>query len=212
MVVVLINRWCCCPQVGNVGKFFLGYHGTGCSTNKKGGLFCLYIQYRSSVQEVSLSHSYLQRASAGRFFSCLNRVKTFLRNLMTQERLSALALCINWKEIFMKLEPESTHMVYGLIGKEKRSTSDFAVQIIIWVFIFYIYCTCNTIPPHIVATPIFKPTIRHWFTDSLCAQNWQVRCVAIDGHTRDIAQHICSKLHLILTVVLILWPIRPWKK
>ena len=49
------------------------------------------------------------------------------------------------------------------------------------------------------------------FTDSLRAQNWQVRCVAIDGHTRDIAQHICAKLHLILTVVLISRPIGPWK-
>ena len=50
------------------------------------------------------------------------------------------------------------------------------------------------------------------FTGSLRTQNWQVRCVVIDGHTRDIAQHICAKLHLILTVVLILRPIGPWKK
>ena len=28
----------------------------------------------------------------------------------------------------------------------------------------------------------------------------------------DIVQHICAKLHLILTVVLISWPIGPWKK
>ena len=95
VVVELINRWRCCHQVGNVGKFLLGYHGNGCSTNKKAGLFCLYIQYRSSVQEASLSDSYLQRTSVGRCFSCLNRVKTFLRNSMSQERLSALALCIN---------------------------------------------------------------------------------------------------------------------
>ena len=47
------------------------------------------------------------------------------------------------------------------------------------------------------------------FTGSLRTQNWQMRCVAIDGHTRDIAQHICSKLHLILTVVLISRPIGP---
>ena len=47
VVVELINRWRCCHQVGNVGKFPLGYQGNGCSTNKKAGLFCLYIQYRS---------------------------------------------------------------------------------------------------------------------------------------------------------------------
>ena len=41
-------------------------------------------------------------------------------------------------------------------------------------------------------------------TGSLRARNWQVRCVSIDGHTTDIAQHICAKLHLILIVVLIL--------
>ena len=40
----------------------------------------------------------------------------------------------------------------------------------------------------------------------------KVRCVAIDGHTRDIAQHICAKMHLNLTVVLISRPIGPWKK
>ena len=50
------------------------------------------------------------------------------------------------------------------------------------------------------------------FTGSLHAQNWQVWCVAINGHTRDIVQHICTKLHLILIVVLILRPIGPWKK
>ena len=44
------------------------------------------------------------------------------------------------------------------------------------------------------------------FTSSLRAQNWQVQCVAIDGHTIDIAQHLCAKLHLILTVVLISRP------
>ena len=49
-------------------------------------------------------------------------------------------------------------------------------------------------------------------TGSLSAQNWQVRCIAIDGYTRDIAQHICAKLYLILTVVLISRPIGPWKK
>ena len=46
----------------------------------------------------------------------------------------------------------------------------------------------------------------------LRAQKSHVRCVAIDGNTRDIAQHICAKLHLILTVVLILQPIALWKK
>ena len=48
-------------------------------------------------------------------------------------------------------------------------------------------------------------------TGSLRAQNWQVRCVAIDGHTRDIAQRIYAKLNLILTVDLISLPMRPWK-
>ena len=38
------------------------------------------------------------------------------------------------------------------------------------------------------------------FTGSLRAQNYQVRCVAIDGYTRDIVQNICAKFHLILTV------------
>ena len=50
------------------------------------------------------------------------------------------------------------------------------------------------------------------FTGSLRAQNWQLRCVAIDGHTRNIPQHICAKLHLMLTVVLISRPIGLWKK
>ena len=40
----------------------------------------------------------------------------------------------------------------------------------------------------------------------------QVQCVEIDGHTRDITQHICAKLHLILTVVPISRPIGPRKK
>ena len=35
--------------------------------------------------------------------------------------------------------------------------------------------------------------------------------VMIDGHSRDIAQHICAKVHLILTVVLISRSIGPWK-
>ena len=50
------------------------------------------------------------------------------------------------------------------------------------------------------------------FTGSLHAQNWQMWCVVIGGHTRDIAQHICAKLHLILTVVLISQQTRPSKK
>ena len=50
------------------------------------------------------------------------------------------------------------------------------------------------------------------FTGSLRAQNWQVRCVAIDGLIRDIVQYICTKLHLILTVALILRPIGPWEE
>ena len=49
------------------------------------------------------------------------------------------------------------------------------------------------------------------FADSQRAQNWQVRCVAIGGHTRGIAQHICANLHLIVTVVLISRPIGPEK-
>ena len=50
------------------------------------------------------------------------------------------------------------------------------------------------------------------FTGSLCVQNWQMRCVAIDRYTRDIAQQICAKLHLIFTVVLISRQIGFWKK
>ena len=50
------------------------------------------------------------------------------------------------------------------------------------------------------------------FTGSLGAQNWQVRCFAFGGHARDIAQHICAKLRLILTVVLVSRPIGSWKK
>ena len=50
------------------------------------------------------------------------------------------------------------------------------------------------------------------FTDSLRPSELTVRSVAIYRYTRDIAQHICAKLHLILTVVLISWPIGPWKK
>ena len=49
------------------------------------------------------------------------------------------------------------------------------------------------------------------FTASLRTYNWQMRCVAIDEHIRNIAQHICAKLNLILTVVLISRPIGPWK-
>ena len=33
------------------------------------------------------------------------------------------------------------------------------------------------------------------FTGSLRVRNCQVRCVAIDGHTRDIAQLVCAKLY-----------------
>ena len=62
------------------------------------------------------------------------------------------------------------------------------------------------------ALHIWRETIvLDMFTGSLRAQNWQVRCVAIDEHTRDIAQHIYAKLHLILTVVVISRPIGPWK-
>ena len=49
------------------------------------------------------------------------------------------------------------------------------------------------------------------FKCPLRAQNWQVRCDAIDGHTRDTVQHICTKLHRIITVVSISRPIGTWK-
>ena len=107
----------------------------------------------SSVQklckEASLSDSSVQRASMETSFSwCLNHVKMFLRNSMTQERFSVglLHYVSVEKGILMKLQTESTHMAWGinwLICKEKRLTSDFAVQIIIWVSIFYIYMWYN---------------------------------------------------------------------
>ena len=50
------------------------------------------------------------------------------------------------------------------------------------------------------------------FTGSLRAQNWHMWCIAISRHTKDIAQHICAKLNLILTVVLISRSIGPWIK
>ena len=50
------------------------------------------------------------------------------------------------------------------------------------------------------------------FTGSIRAQSWHVRCVAMDGHTGDFAQHIYAKLNLILIVVLISRSIRLWKK
>ena len=56
-----------------------------------------------------------------------------------------------------------------------------------------------------------KTFILGMFMCLLCAQNWQMLCVAIDEHTRNIVQHICTKVHLILTVVLISRPIGPWK-
>ena len=77
VVVELINRWRYCLQVGNRGKILLGYHGNGCSTNKEAGLIYLYIQYRSFLQQASMSDSYLQRASVERNFLCLNRINFF---------------------------------------------------------------------------------------------------------------------------------------
>ena len=62
--------------------------------------------------------------------------------------------------------------------------------------------------PHLVGDSI----VLGIFTGSLRAQKWQVRCVATEGHTREIAQHIWAKLHLILAVVLISWPVGAWKK
>ena len=109
VVVELINRWHFCLQVGNRNKFLLGYHGNGCSIDKKTDLFCLYIQYRSSVQEASPSDSYLQRASVERNFSCSNRVRTFLRNSMTQEWISALA-CISIEKGILKKLQSQPHM------------------------------------------------------------------------------------------------------
>ena len=50
------------------------------------------------------------------------------------------------------------------------------------------------------------------FMGSPRARNWQVQCVTINGHTRDIAQHICAKHHLILPVVVISRTIGHWKK
>ena len=52
VAVELISRWPSCLQVGNRGKFLLGYHGNSSSTNKKADLFCLYIQYRSYVRRL----------------------------------------------------------------------------------------------------------------------------------------------------------------
>ena len=43
---------------------------------------------------------------------------------------------------------------------------------------------------------------------STCSELTIMRCVVIDGHTRDIAQHICAKLLLILTVILCSMQIR----
>ena len=50
------------------------------------------------------------------------------------------------------------------------------------------------------------------FTCSLCARNWQMPRDSFDVRTRDTAQHISAKLHLIFTVVLISRQIGPWKK
>ena len=47
-------------------------------------------------------------ASVERSFSCLNRIKTFLRNSMTQERLSALASVSIEKGILKKLQSQPT--------------------------------------------------------------------------------------------------------
>ena len=73
----------------------------------------------------------------------------------------------------------------------------------------------RTIPEDNIPSRLFwikESIVLGMFMGSLCAQNWQVRCVTIDGHTRDIAQHLCTKLHMILTGVLISWLIRSWKK
>ena len=53
---------------------------------------------------------------------------------------------------------------------------------------------------------------RHVHVLTICIQNWQVQCDMIDGYSRDTAQHICAKLHLFFTVVLISRPIGSWKK
>ena len=49
-------------------------------------------------------------------------------------------------------------------------------------------------------------------TCSLQAQNWWVWHNTINRHTRDTVQHICTKHHLILTVISVSWPTGPWKK
>ena len=47
-------------------------------------------------------------SSAERSFSCLKRIKIYLRNSMTQDGLSALALVSVEKEILSKLESRPT--------------------------------------------------------------------------------------------------------
>ena len=68
---------------------------------------------------------------------------------------------------------------------------------------FLVACSELQPAPHIWLETI----VLDMFTGSLRTQNLQVRCVTIDGHIIDIAQHICAKLRLILTVVIISRPI-----
>ena len=49
-------------------------------------------------------------------------------------------------------------------------------------------------------------------TCSLPAKNWQVLNDMIDGHTTHTVQQICTKRHLIFTVVLVSWPIVALKR
>ena len=106
-------------------------------------------------------------------------------------------------------------------------------QLILQPFSQFTYVTAHS-PTHSVALPtsqlILQPfrcftyvtahsptllslLLRHRiFTYVTWRAAHEVRCVAIDWNTRDIAQHICAKLHPILTVVLISRPIGPWKK
>ena len=100
VVVELINRWCCCLQVGNRGNILLGYHDYGCSTNNK-AFFSLYIQYRSYVRRPVHLIPTCKELPKKETFLYLNRVKTFFSNSMTQERLSALA-CVSIEKGILK--------------------------------------------------------------------------------------------------------------
>ena len=107
MVIELINRWCCCLQVGNICKLLLGYHGKDCSTNKRAGLFCLYIQYRIYVRRpVHLNPT--SKELPWKKLSVFDSCKNFFEDFHTQERLSALACVSIKKGILKKLQNQPT--------------------------------------------------------------------------------------------------------